>query len=137
MIVFECALALGDAGAGINDNECDLVSEYRLTRYELPLTDVLWTIEWSTVQHVGIRLERELARTTGMLTLKPLVTKKQVLTLEQPERADINRPAATCEELSKSILANLKRVRFSNQRPSLGREPDGRFPQQKHAIVRS
>jgi len=95
------------------------VSEYRLTRYELQLMDVLWTIGQGTVQDVCDRLERDLAYTTVMTTLNLLVTKKQVLTREKQGRAYIYRPAVTREQVSRSILTDLKSVLFGNQLPSL------------------
>lgn len=95
------------------------MSEYRLTRYELQLMDVLWTIGQGTVQDVCDRLERDLAYTTVMTTLNLLVTKKQVLTREKQGRAYIYRPAVTREQVSRSILTDLKSVLFGNQLPSL------------------
>lgn len=95
------------------------MSEYRLTRYELQLMDVLWTMDQGTVQDVCDRLERDLAYTTVMTTLNLLVTKKQVLTREKQGRAYIYRPAVTREQVSRSILTDLKSVLFGNQLPSL------------------
>jgi predicted transcriptional regulator len=55
------------------------VPENRLTRYELELMNVLWTIGEGTVQDVCDNLTRELAYTTVMTTLNLLATRKNVL----------------------------------------------------------
>lgn len=95
------------------------MTEYRLTRYELQLMDVLWTIGKGSVQDVCDRLDRELAYTTVMTTLNLLVTKKGVLSREKQGRAFIYTPIVTRDDVSRSILSDLKAVLFGNRLPKL------------------
>jgi BlaI family transcriptional regulator, penicillinase repressor len=95
------------------------VTEFRLTRYELELMDVLWTIGTGTVQDVCDRLDRDLAYTTVMTTLNLLVTKKEVLAREKKGRAFVYRPLVTRDEVSRSILTGLRDVLFGHRLPKL------------------
>ncbi len=95
------------------------VTEHRLTRYELELMDVLWKLEQGSVQDVCDHLDRDLAYTTVMTTLNLLATKKKVLAREKSGRAFIYRPLVTRDDVSRSILSDLKDVLFGNRLPSL------------------
>lgn len=95
------------------------MTEKRLTRYELELMDILWTIGQGTVQDVCDKMSRDLAYTTVMTTLNLLATRKKVLSREKSGRAYIYRPLVTREEVSRSILSDLKAVLFGNGLPSL------------------
>ena len=97
----------------------DRVAENRLTRYELELMDVLWTLEQGTVQDVCDKLERNLAYTTVMTTLNLLATRKNVLSREKQGRAFVYRPIVTRDEVCRSVLSDLKAVLFGNQMSSL------------------
>lgn len=95
------------------------VTEHRLTRYELELMDVLWKLEQGTVQDVCDHLQRDLAYTTVMTTLNLLATRKNVLARTKNGRAFIYKPLVTRDDISRSILTDLKDVLFGNRLPSL------------------
>ena len=95
------------------------MKEYRLTRYELQLMDVLWNLGEATVQDVCDRIERDLAYTTVMTTLNLLVTKKNVLSRTKRGRAFVYTPLVSRNEVSRSILSDLKAVLFGNQLPTM------------------
>ncbi len=93
--------------------------ERRLTRYELELMDVLWTLGQGTVQDVCNNLSRELAYTTVMTTLNLLASRKKVLSRVKEGRAYIYKPTVSREDVSRSILTDLKAVLFGKHLPSL------------------
>ncbi len=93
--------------------------ESRLTRYELELMDVLWRLGEGTVQDVCENLGRDLAYTSVMTTLSLLESKKQVLERVKQGRAYLYRPLVTREEMSRSILSDLKDVLFKDKLPEL------------------
>jgi predicted transcriptional regulator len=93
--------------------------EHRLTRYELELMDVLWDLEEGTVQDVCDRLERPLAYTTVMTTLTLLSTKKRILDRRKFGRAFVYRPRVTREQVSRSMISDLRDVLFGKQLPTL------------------
>ncbi len=93
--------------------------EKRLTRYELELMDVLWEMEEGTVQDVCDKLERPLAYTTVMTTLSLLEGKKGVLERRKCGRAFVYRPRVSRDEVSRSMIADLREVLFGNKLPSL------------------
>lgn len=95
------------------------MTNFRLTRYELELMDVLWNLGEGNVQSVCDALNRELAYTTVMTTLNLLATKKKVLEREKQGRAYIYRPLISRDEASRSVLADLKDVLFRNSLPSV------------------
>jgi BlaI family penicillinase repressor len=97
----------------------DDMKEYRLTRYELELMDILWELEEGTVQDVCDALDRPLAYTTVMTTLRLLHGKKKVLKRVKKSRAHIYRPIVSREEVSRSVLADLHGVLFRDRLPSL------------------
>jgi BlaI family transcriptional regulator, penicillinase repressor len=93
--------------------------EYRLTRYELELMDVLWEMGEGSVQEVCDKLDRPLAYTTVMTTLSLLNGKKRVLDRRKSGRAFIYRPCISREAVSRSMISDLREVLFGNQLPSL------------------
>jgi predicted transcriptional regulator len=93
--------------------------ENRLTRYELELMDVLWEIGEGTVQDVCDKLDRPLAYTTVMTTLSLLEGKKAVLERNKRGRAYVYRPLVTRDEVSRSVISELRNVLFGNRLPSL------------------
>jgi BlaI family transcriptional regulator, penicillinase repressor len=95
------------------------MKEYRLTRYELELMDILWQLGEGTVQDVCDALDRPLAYTTVMTTLRLLHGKKKVLKRFKNGRAHIYRPIVSREEVSRSVLADLHGVLFRDRLPSL------------------
>jgi predicted transcriptional regulator len=95
------------------------VADFRLTRYELELMDVLWNAGEGTVQTVCDALDRQLAYTTVMTTLNLLATKKKVLAREKQGRAFVYRPVISRDEASRSILTDLKDVLFGNRLPTV------------------
>lgn len=95
------------------------MTDYRLTRCELELMDVLWNLGEGTVQSVCDNLERELAYTTVMTTLNLLATRKGVLSREKQGRAFVYRPLISRDEASRSILSELTDVLFRHRLPSV------------------
>ncbi|MCA9116165.1 MAG: BlaI/MecI/CopY family transcriptional regulator [Planctomycetaceae bacterium] len=95
------------------------MTEARLTRYELELMDVLWRLGEGTVQDVCNGLDRDLAYTTVMTTLRLLENRKGVLERVKRGRAYVYRPLVSRDEVSRSVLADLKDVLFRNNLPSL------------------
>jgi predicted transcriptional regulator len=81
--------------------------------------DVLWDMGECTVQDVCDKLDRPLAYTTLMTTLSLLESKKRVLERNKCGRAYVYRPLVTREEVSRSILGELRDVLFGNRLPSL------------------
>ncbi|MEZ6065820.1 MAG: BlaI/MecI/CopY family transcriptional regulator [Planctomycetaceae bacterium] len=93
--------------------------EYRLTYYELQLMDVLWKLGAGTVQDVCDNLTRDLAYSTVMTTLNLLATRKRVLSREKVGRAFVYRPQVSRDEVSRSMLGDLRSVLFADRLPSL------------------
>lgn len=93
--------------------------EHRLTRYELELMDVLWELKEGTVQEVCDRLARPLAYTTVMTTLTLLSTKKRILERRKSGRAFVYRPCVSREEVSRSMISDLRDVLFGRELPTL------------------
>jgi BlaI family penicillinase repressor len=113
------------------------MQKMRLTRYELELMDVVWRLGEGTVQDVCGNLDRELAYTTVMTTLRLLHSKKKVLKRVKRGRAHLYRPIVTREEVSRSVLTDLQDVLFRDRLPTLvlGMLEEGEFsPQDIEAI---
>lgn len=91
----------------------------RLSRGELEIMDALWRLGEGTVQDVCDALDRELAYTTVMTTLRLLHARKKVLQRIKRGRAHVYRPLVSRDEVSRSILADLKGVLFRGRVPSL------------------
>lgn len=81
--------------------------------------NVLWTIGEGTVQDVCDKLTRELAYTTVMTTLNLLATRKNVLSRTKDGRAYVYQPIVSRDDISRSILSDLKPVLFGNRLPSI------------------
>ena len=101
----------------------------RLTRYELELMDVLWQRGEGTVQVVCDELERPLAYTTVMTTLRLLHSKKKVLKRIKRGRAHVYQPTVSRDEVSRSVIRDLQDVLFGDRLPTLmlGLLEDGKF----------
>ena len=101
----------------------------RLTRYELELMDVLWQRGEGTVQEVCDELERPLAYTTVMTTLRLLHSKKKVLKRIKRGRAHVYQPTVSRDEVSRSVIRDLQDVLFGDRLPTLmlGLLEDGKF----------
>jgi predicted transcriptional regulator len=84
------------------------VSTYQLTRCELEVMDVVWSRERATVQQVCDALERSLAYTTVMTTLKILESKRKVLKRVKVGRAYVYEPLVGREEICRSVASDLK-----------------------------
>lgn len=95
------------------------MKDYRLTNYELEFMDVIWKLGEATVQDVCDGLPRELAYTTVMTTLTLLAKQKKVLKRVKRGRAFVYRPAVSRDQVSRSMLHNLRRVLFGDAIPSL------------------
>ncbi|MGQ0637695.1 MAG: BlaI/MecI/CopY family transcriptional regulator [Planctomycetaceae bacterium] len=91
----------------------------RLTRYELEIMDVVWRRHEATVHEVCEGLLRPLAYTTVMTTLRLLESKTRVLERTKRGRAFVYRPLVTRNEVSRSILSDLRCVLFGGSVPSL------------------
>jgi len=101
----------------------------RLTRYELELMDVLWQRGEGTVQEVCDQLERPLAYTTVMTTLRMLHSKKKVLKRVKRGRAHVYQPVVSREDVSRSVIQDLQSVLFADRLPTLmlGLLENGKF----------
>ena len=81
--------------------------------------DVLWTIGQGSVQDVGRHLGRHLAYTTVMTTLNLLASRKKVLRREKSGRAFLYTPLVSRDEVSRSVLTELRDVLFGNRLPAV------------------
>lgn len=101
----------------------------RLTLYELELMDVLWRRGEGTVQQVCDELTRPLAYTTVSTTLNLLHSKKKVLKRVKRGRAHVYIPAVSREDVSQSVITDLRTVLFADRVPTLmlGLLEDGKF----------
>lgn len=97
----------------------NVMKHARLTRYELELMDVLWQLGEGTVQDVCDGLERPLAYTTVMTTLRLLHGKKKVLKRVKRGRAHVYQPIVSRDAVSRSVMSDLQGVLFREQLPSL------------------
>jgi predicted transcriptional regulator len=91
----------------------------RLTRYELEIMDVVWRLGEATVHDVCEGLTRPLAYTTVMTTLSLLEGKKGVLERTKQGRSFVYRPLVSRDEVSRTILTDLKEVLFGDSVGSL------------------
>ena len=93
--------------------------EYRLTKCELEVMDVVWRKRRVTVQNVVDALERSLAYTTVMTTLKILDEKRRVVKRTKQGRAYVYEPAVTREEVGRSMAGQLTQHLFCGSVKSL------------------
>lgn len=92
---------------------------HRLTRCELEVMNVVWQRGSCTVQDVCDGLERELAYSTVMTTLRILETKRQALVRRKCGRAFVYEPIITRDEVSESLLSELRTHLFGGSMTSL------------------
>lgn len=90
-----------------------------LTRCELEVMQVVWTRGEATVQEVVDALDRSLAYTTVLTTLKILHEKRKVLGRRKRGRAHVYVPAVTCETVQRSMLDELIQRLFAGSTKSL------------------
>ncbi|WP_417379327.1 BlaI/MecI/CopY family transcriptional regulator [Gimesia sp.] len=83
-----------------------------LTKCELEVMDVVWRKGRATVQDVVDSLERPLAYTTVMTTLKILDEQRDVVHRMKQGRAYVYEPAVSREEISNSMAADLTQRLF-------------------------
>ena len=95
------------------------MKDYRLTNYELELMDAIWKRGEATVQEVCDDIDRDLAYTTVMTTLTLLCNKKKTLKRMKRGKAFVYKPRITREQVSQSVLHNLRHVLFGSSLPSL------------------
>ena len=81
-----------------------------LTRYELELLNVLWKKGEGTVQEVCDELQRPLAYTTVMTTLRLLHSKKKVLKRIKRGRAHVYQPTVSRDEVSRSVICDFQEI---------------------------
>ena len=91
----------------------------RLTPYELEIMDVIWGLGEATVQEVCDGLSRPLAYTSVMTTMSLLESKKQALVRTKRGRAFVYSPRITREQVSRTMLAEVRDLLFGGSSPSL------------------
>ena len=91
----------------------------QLTRYELEIMDIVWRLGEVTVNDVCGALSRPLAYTTVMTTLGVLEAKKGVLERTKRGRAFVYRPLVSRDDVSRSLINDLRDVLFGGSLPSL------------------
>lgn len=95
------------------------MGEYHLTKCEMEVMDIVWRRGRVTVQDVVDGMERPLAYTTVMTTLKILKSKRAVLRCEKEGRAFVYEPLVTREDVSRSMTLELKEQLFGGSAKSL------------------
>lgn len=95
------------------------MSEYHLTKCEMEVMDIVWRRGRATVQDVVDGLERPLAYTTVMTTLKILKSKRKVIRCQKEGRAFVYEPLVSREEVSRSMTLELKERLFGGSAKSL------------------
>ncbi|MEX0587018.1 MAG: BlaI/MecI/CopY family transcriptional regulator [Pirellulales bacterium] len=90
-----------------------------MTKCELEVMQVVWDRGQATVQEVVDALDRSLAYTTVLTTLKILHKKRGVLRRKKHGRAHVYIPAVSCETVQRSMLGELRRRLFGNSMKSL------------------
>ena len=95
------------------------MSAHHLTKCEMEVMDVVWRRGRVTVQDVVDGLERPLAYTTVMTTLKILKSKRRVVRSEKQGRAYVYEPIVSREEVSRSMTLELQEQLFGGSAKSL------------------
>lgn len=90
-----------------------------LTKCELEVMQVVWDRGEATVQEVVDALDRSLAYTTVLTTLKILHEKRGVLRRTKRGRAHVYVPAVSCETVRRSMLSDLLARLFGGSTKSL------------------
>lgn len=93
--------------------------EHRLTKCELEVMDIVWRKGRVTVQDVVDALERSLAYTTVMTTLKILEEKRRVVKRIKQGRAYVYEPVVTREQVGRSMAGELTQRLFHGSVKSL------------------
>lgn len=88
------------------------MSDQNLTRCELEVMDVVWRKGRATVQDVVDALDRSLAYTTVMTTLKILDQKRRVVRRTKAGRAFVYEPVVSREQVSRNLADQLTRHLF-------------------------
>ncbi len=95
------------------------MAKLRLTKCELEVMDVVWRKGRVTVQDVVDSLERSLAYTTVMTTLKILDETRGVIRKQKKGRAYEYEPVVSREQISRSMAAELTQCLFGGSVKSL------------------
>lgn len=90
-----------------------------LTRCELEVMQVVWNRGEATVQEVVDALDRTLAYTTVLTTLKILHEKRGVLGRRKRGRAHVYVPAVSCETVRRSMLDDFVQRLFGGSTKTL------------------
>ena len=93
--------------------------ETHLTKCELEVMNVVWDRGPVTVQDVVAALERTLAYTTVMTTLKILDTKRRVVRKTKQGRAFLYEAAVTREEINRGMASQLTQTLFGGSAKAL------------------
>jgi predicted transcriptional regulator len=93
--------------------------ELHLTRCELEVMDVVWDRGRVTVQDVVDALDRPLAYTTVMTTLKILEEKRGAVRHKKQGRAYVYEPAVSRKEVSRKMTTALTETLFRGSVKSL------------------
>jgi len=95
------------------------MAKLHLTKCELEVMDVVWRKGRATVQDVVDSLERPLAYTTVMTTLKILDETRGVVRKKKKGRAYEYEPIVSREKISRSMAADLTKRLFGGSVKSL------------------
>jgi len=95
------------------------MSKHQLTNCELEVMDIVWRKGRVTVHEVVDTLERPLAYTTVMTTLKILDETRGVVRRMKEGRAYVYEPAVSREEISRSMAGDLTQRLFGGSVKSL------------------
>lgn len=93
--------------------------ERRLTRCEMEVMDVVWRKGRATVQEVVDALDRSLAYTTVMTTLKILDEKRHVVRRTKHGRAYVYQPVVSRDEIGRTMIEELADCLFRGSTKSL------------------
>ncbi|QDV49802.1 BlaI/MecI/CopY family transcriptional regulator [Gimesia fumaroli] len=95
------------------------MTKLHLTKCELEVMDIVWKKGRATVQEVVDSLERPLAYTTVMTTLKILDETRNVVNKKKEGRAFVYEPAVSREKVSRSMADDLTQRLFGGSVKSL------------------
>jgi len=95
------------------------MAKLHLTKCELEVMDVVWRKGRATVQEVVDSLERPLAYTTVMTTLKILDESRRVVRRRKEGRAYVYEPVVSREKISRSMTDDLTKRLFGGSVKSL------------------
>ncbi|QDT41702.1 Penicillinase repressor [Gimesia alba] len=95
------------------------MTKLHLTKCELEVMDIVWKKGRATVQEVVDSLERPLAYTTVMTTLKILDETRNVVHKKKEGRAFVYEPAVSREKVSRSMADDLTQRLFGGSVKSL------------------